>query len=203
MNLREKLKIYVITDSSLRDEIETAEMALKGGATAIQLRMKNQSDRRIYEKGLNIRKITLEYDALFIVDDRIDIALAVDADGVHLGDNDLPVYVAREIAPNLIIGRTVRSADEVKKYERSVDYFGAGSVFKSQTKDAKVIGVEGIEKIVKNSQKPVVAIGGINHENLCRVLRTGVDGVAMISAILTQKNIKLAVEKVKEIMENC
>ncbi len=204
MNLRDKLKIYIITDSSLRDEIETAEMALKGGATAIQLRMKNhQPDRKIYENGLKIRKLTLEYDSLFIIDDRVDIALAIDADGVHLGDEDIPVYKAREIAPTLIIGRTVRSDKEVKKYEKYVNYFGAGSVFKSQTKDAMVIGVDGLEKIVKSTEKPVVAIGGINHENLCKVLKTGVDGVAMISAILTQSDIASAVRRVKEIMRSC
>ena len=203
MSLRDKLNVYVIIDSSFGNEFETAKLALKGGATVIQLRMKNSSDRKIYEMGLKIRKITLEYNSLFILNDRVDIALAVDADGVHLGSEDIPVHIARDIAPNLIIGRTVRSPEGVKKYEKYVDYFGAGSVFKSRTKNAKVIGIEGLEKIVKFAKKPVVAIGGINHENLCQVLKTGVDGVAMISAILTQKDIVSAVRKVKEIMKNC
>ncbi len=203
MNLREKLKIYVITDGRLRDEIESVKLALKGGATAVQLRMKKASTKKIYEIGRKIRKITEQYDALFIVDDRVDIALSINADGVHLGDDDLPVSVAREIAPNLVIGRTVRNAESVKKYEKYVDYFGAGSVFKSPTKNAEVIGIEGLKKIVSSTGKPVVAIGGINPDNVCDVIKTGVAGIAMISWILTQEDIVSSLRYLREAINSC
>ncbi|RLF86424.1 thiamine phosphate synthase, partial [Thermococci archaeon] len=178
MNLRKKLKLYVITDRRLKPEVESVREALEGGATSIQLRIKNAPTREMIEIGRKIRELTKEYDVLYFVDDRLDVALATNADGVQLGPEDMPISLAREIAPNLIIGASVYSLEEALKAEKEgADYLGAGSVFPTPTKrDAKVIGLEGLKRIVDSVKIPVVAIGGINHENVREVLNTGVDG---------------------------
>ncbi len=203
MNLRKRLKLYVITDRRLRDEIETVNAALEGGATAIQMRIKNAPTGEMIRIGKELRKITKEYDALFFVDDRLDVALAVDADGVQLGPEDMPIHIARELAPNLIIGASVYSLEEALKAEREkADYLGAGSVFPTKTKkDARVLGLEGLKKVIESVKIPVVAIGGINHENVRKVLKTGVDGIAVISAIVGAEDVKKAAEEMRRIID--
>ena len=203
MSLREKLKLYVITDRRLKPEIESVREALEGGATSIQLRIKNASTREMIKIGKRIRELTKEYDALYFVDDRLDVALATNADGVQLGPEDMPISLAREIAPNLIIGASVYSLEEALQAEKErADYLGAGSVFPTPTKaGVRVIGVEGLRKIVKSVKIPVVAIGGINHKNARDVLKTGVDGIAIISAIMGAKDVKKATEEMKKIIE--
>ena len=114
MNLAERLRLYVISEPKCGDVVEQLRAAMEGGATAVQLRMKNVPDRLLLEKAREIRKISEDYGALFMVDDRVDIALASRADGVHLGSDDMLVRIAREIAPNIIIGRTVRSVEDAK-----------------------------------------------------------------------------------------
>lgn len=203
MNLREKLKLYVITDRRLKPEIESVREALEGGATSIQLRIKNASTREMIKIGKRIRELTKEYDALYFVDDRLDVALATNADGVQLGPEDMPISLAREIAPNLIIGASVYSLEEALQAEKErADYLGAGSVFPTPTKaGVRVIGVEGLRKIVESVKIPVVAIGGINHKNARDVLKTGVDGIAIISAIMGAEDVKKATEEMKKIIE--
>lgn len=203
MNLREKLKLYVITDRRLKPEIESVREALEGGATSIQLRIKNASTREMIKIGKRIRELTKEYDALYFVDDRLDVALATNADGVQLGPEDMPISLAREIAPNLIIGASVYSLEEALQAEKEgADYLGAGSVFLTPTKaGVRVIGVEGLRKIVESVKIPVVAIGGINHKNARDVLKTGVDGIAIISAIMGAEDVKKATEEMKKIIE--
>ncbi|WP_461865960.1 thiamine phosphate synthase [Thermococcus sp.] len=203
MNLRKKLRFYVITDRRLRNEVETVEAALKGGATAIQLRLKNASTREMIQIGNKLRKLTAEYGALFFVDDRLDVALAVDADGVQLGPDDMPVSMARELAPNLIIGASVYSFEEALRAEKDgADYLGAGAVFPTVTKkDARVLGLDGLRKVVKSVNIPVVAIGGITHENVRDVLKTGVDGIAVISAVVGAPDVRRASEELKAIID--
>ncbi len=203
MNLREKLKLYVITDRRLKPEIESVREALEGGATSIQLRIKNASTREMIKIGKRIRELTKEYDALYFVDDRLDVALATNADGVQLGPEDMPISLAREIAPNLIIGASVYSLEEALQAEKErADYLGAGSVFPTPTKaGVRVIRVEGLRKIVESVKIPVVAIGGINHKNARDVLKTGVDGIAIISAIMGAKDVKKATEEMKKIIK--
>ncbi|MCD6140333.1 MAG: thiamine phosphate synthase [Thermococcus sp.] len=203
MNLREKLKLYVITDRRLKPEIKSVREALEGGATSIQLRIKNASTREMIKIGKRIRELTKEYDALYFVDDRLDVALVTNADGVQLGSEDMPISLAREIAPNLIIGASVYSLEEALQAEKErADYLGAGSVFPTPTKaGVRVIGVEGLRKIVKSVKIPVVAIGGINHKNARDVLKTGVDGIAIISAIMGAEDVKKATEEMKKIIE--
>jgi len=203
LNLRKKLKLYVITDRRLKPEVESVREALEGGATSIQLRIKNAPTREMIEIGRKIRELTKEYDVLYFVDDRLDVALATDADGVQLGPEDMPISLAREIAPNLIIGASVYSLEEALKAEKEgADYLGAGSVFPTPTKrDAKVIGLEGLKRIVDSVKIPVVAIGGINHENVREVLNTGVDGIAIISAIMGADDVKIATGEMRKIIE--
>ncbi|WP_087036502.1 thiamine phosphate synthase [Thermococcus litoralis] len=203
MNLRKKLKLYVITDRRLRPEVESVKEALEGGATSIQLRIKNASTREMIEIGKEIRKLTEEYDALYFVDDRLDVALATNADGVQLGSEDMPISIAKEIAPNLIIGASVYSLEEALQAEKEgADYLGAGSVFPTPTKkDVKIIGIEGLSRIVESVKIPVVAIGGINHENVREVLKAGVDGIAVISAIMGAENVREATERMRKIIE--
>ena len=153
--------------------------------------------------GKRIRELTKEYDALYFVDDRLDVALATNADGVQLGPEDMPISLAREIAPNLIIGASVYSLEEALQAEKErADYLGAGSVFPTPTKaGVRVIRVEGLRKIVESVKIPVVAIGGINHKNARDVLKTGVDGIAIISAIMGAEDVKKATEEMKKIIE--
>ncbi|MDK2983116.1 MAG: thiamine-phosphate pyrophosphorylase [Thermococcaceae archaeon] len=203
MNLRKKLRLYVITDRRLKPEVESVKEALEGGATSIQLRIKNAPTREMIEIGKEIRKLTEEYDALYFVDDRVDVALATNADGVQLGLEDMPISLARDIAPNLVIGASVYSLEEALHAEKEgADYLGAGSVFPTPTKkDVKIIGIEGLKRIVESVKIPVVAIGGINHENVREVLKAGVDGIAVISAIMGAENIREATERMKKIIE--
>jgi len=195
---KNKLKLYVITDGRFVDEIKGSRLALEGGATTIQLRMKNAPTRRMVEVGRKLRKLTEEYGALFVVNDRIDVALAVGADGVHLGPEDMPLKMARRIAPELLIGATVHSVKEaIKAQEEGADYIGAGSVYPTSSKEnAVVIGLKNLESIVESVSIPVVAIGGINAENVRDVLSTGVDGIAIISAILAAENPKEETRKI-------
>ena len=205
MSFRRKLKLYVITDRRLIDEVKGVRAALEGGATAIQLRAKNIPVSEMIRIGRELRRLTREYDALFFVDDRLDVALAVDADGVQLGPKDMPVEAARELAPNLIIGASVYSLEEALEAEKNrADYLGAGSVFPTSTKKdkyVKVIGVEGLREIVEKVSIPVVAIGGINHENVEKVLKTGVDGIAVVSAVMGAPDPREAARRLRIIID--
>ena len=203
MRLRDRLRLYIITDRRLKDEVSSVKAALEAGATAIQLRIKDAPSREMYNVGREIRRLTRDYDALYIVDDRLDIALAVDADGVQLGPEDLPIDVARELAPNLIIGASIYSLEEaLKAEEMGADYLGAGAIYPSPSKpDAKVLGIEGLKEVVSKVSIPVVAIGGINHDNAADVIRAGADGIAVISAVMASDDVYQATLSLKEIID--
>ncbi len=203
MNLKKRLRLYVITDRRLRGEVETARAALEGGATAVQLRLKNASTGEMIAVGRELRRLTEEYNALFFVDDRLDVALAVNADGVQLGPDDMPVHVARELAPNLLIGASVYSLKEALRAEKEgAHYLGAGAVFPTATKKGvRVIGLQGLREIVESVHIPVVAIGGINRENLRDVLMAGADGVAVISAVVGAPDVRKATAEMRAIID--
>jgi len=198
-----KLKLYVITDGRFIDEVKGTRYALEGGATTIQLRMKNASTRRMVEIGKKIKNLTEEYDALYIVNDRIDVALATEADGVHLGQDDMPIEIAREIVGDMIIGISASSLQEAIEAERKgADYIGAGSVFPTSTKeDARFLGLNALREIVEKVRIPVVAIGGINMDNLVQVLEIGVQGIAVISAIMGADNVREATARFRKIID--
>jgi|GEM_PF-422741 len=202
VNFIMKLDLYFITDSGFgRKHEDLAEIALKAGIRIIQFREKKMSTRNMFFTAKKIRKLTREYGATFIVNDRVDLALAVDADGVHIGQDDLPVEAVRDIF-NGIIGVSTHNVEEAKNAEKYADYISAGPVFYTKTKrDAgKPIGIDGLRRIVESVRIPVVAIGGINRENILDVLKTGVEGVAVISAIACSKDPENAARELLDIV---
>lgn len=166
------------------------EMTLKvliAGVKWVQYRDKEKSRREIYEEAIRLRKLTKDFDAVYIVNDYADISLAVDADGVHLGQDDLPIEEARKImGSNKIIGISTHSLEQAKEAEKGgADYIGFGPIFRTTTKDAGIPkGTDMLKEIKRQVHIPVVAIGGINIENIRSVLDIGVDAVAIASAIL-------------------
>lgn len=199
------LDVYVVTDRSLIDNrslTEIVEESLKGGAGVIQLREKDATSREFYNLAVEIKAIMEEYpDSSLIINDRIDIALAAKADGVHLGQEDIPVTVARKImGPEAIIGATVSSVDEAyRAKENGADYLGTIAVFQTPTKeDAAPIGLEGLEQISMTVDLPMVAIGGIKAENAAEAIKHGADGVAVVSEVMCAPD---PVSAVKNLLE--
>ncbi|MEM1928029.1 MAG: thiamine phosphate synthase [Acidilobaceae archaeon] len=205
MRLEEALKLIVITDKRLKPNVvESVREALEGGAPSIQLRLKESSTREMVEIGREVRRLTRDYGALYFVNDRVDVALATDADGVQLGAEDMPVWLVREkIAPNLIVGASVHSVEEAERAQAEGAHFmGAGSVYPtSSKKGAVVIGLRGLREIVEASRIPVVAIGGINASNVREVMETGVVGVAVISAVMASPDVRRATRELLEAVE--
>ena len=193
--------LYVCTDRDIMttDTLEEAvELAIKGGATIIQLREKDCTSREFYELALSIKDITDAYEVPLIINDRLDIALAVHADGVHLGQSDIPVVVARNVmGHNCIVGATANTLEKAKEaWQSGADYLGVGDVFGSATKnDTKPVELKELKKICDTVKIPVVAIGGISKKNIHLLKDTGVAGVAVISAVLGQTDITAAAEE--------
>lgn len=193
---------YPIIDNSLLPSLSNIEIArrmLSGGAKILQLRGKGLSSRELLTEAGEIKKLAEEADAIFIVNDRVDIALLSGADGVHLGQDDLPVSEARKImGDERLIGISTHTLDQALMAETDgADYIGFGPVFETGTKagswDAR--GVPALQKVKETVSLPVVAIGGINLENVREVISSGVDGVAVISAILTANSIEEATRR--------
>lgn len=195
--MRRDFSLYVITDRQIqrRTNLEVVEEAIAGGASVIQLREKHLSTRAFLEEALLLRECTKRHGVLFIVNDRVDIALASGADGVHLGPEDMPLEYARRIAPHLVIGYSCDTKEEAQKaVQLGADYLGVGTVFPTTTKkDAgPPIGLERLREIAAAVTIPVVAIGGITLENVDDVLETGVSGVAVVSAIVGAPSVREA-----------
>ncbi len=196
--------VYVIIDVealSPNDATEAVRQVIAGGANAIQLRSKEQAKKDLLKLAGEIGQICADAGALFIVNDHVDIALAVNADGVHLGQKDLPVTVARGmLPPDKIIGCTVRTIEQALQAQSDgVDYIGVGAIYASPTRpDAGVIGLEGLDKIRRAVSLPIVAIGGINERNARKVIEQGADCIAVISAVLKSKDIETATSRLVE-----
>jgi len=183
-------RLYAVTDRSYLDAMDLAdavEQAIRGGVTIIQLREKQVSSGEFYELALRIRQVTRRKNVPLIINDRLDIALAVDADGVHVGQEDLPAKVVRRlIGPDKILGVSAGTVEEALKAQKDgADYLGVGAAYPTPTKpESYAIGIEGIMKIKEAVGIPVVAIGGITRENAYDVmLETGVDGISSVSAV--------------------
>jgi thiamine-phosphate pyrophosphorylase len=190
--------IYLVTDDAFfvdRDVVRTIEQAIEGGVTAIQYRFKNKPSRKMYEELLVLRDITKQSKVALIVNDRVDLAIAVKADGVHVGQEDLPPDVCKKIIPeDMIIGYSVNNLEQLKDaMTMPIDYIGFGSVFHTKTKkDYKYVGLEALCKATNITSIPIIAIGGITHYNLKDVLKCKVKGVAVVSAILGFEDVKRA-----------
>lgn len=197
-------KLYVITESAVskgRSNEFIVEEAIKGGAEVIQLREKQWSKDKVKEEAIKLLKICKENNALFIMNDYVDIALEIGADGVHLGQSDMSIAEAREICGDkLLIGISTHSVEQaIDADQEDVDYITIGPIFKTRVKDYEV-GIEIIKPVLDNIQKPLIAIGGINKNNIGEVLGQGAESVAVISAVVSAENVREAArELVKKI----
>lgn len=188
--------LYLVTDRSGMGDCEfesKIRSAVEGGCTMVQLREKNINSYLMYQRALSIKKITDEYHIPLIINDRLDIMLAVGADGVHLGQQDIPVKIARKlIGKDKIIGVSAHCIEEAEKAERDgADYLGVGAIFPTTTKkDIIITPVNVLREIKETVSVPVVAIGGINQNNINTLKGSHVDGVAVISAIMKSQDPK-------------
>jgi len=190
--------LYVIIDTELlglKNEVDAASKAIRGGARIIQLRDKHHSKGELLSIAQKLKDLCHKSDALLIINDHLDIALAADADGLHIGQGDLPLSVVRRELPlDKIVGcSTTTSAQAMRAEADGADYIAVGSIFTSPTKrDATVIGLEGLRQIKQGISIPLVAIGGINKDNIAQVMAAGADSAAVISAVLAQQNVERA-----------
>ena len=198
------LTLYLVTDSMQFEEtcfLNKIEKACKGGVTLVQLREKERSGKDFYSLAKKVKAITDTYDIPLIINDRVDIALAIDAAGVHLGQNDLPIDIARRIlGPNKIIGATAKTVPQaLKAMKEGADYLGVGAIYPTMTKVATVITeVSTLNEICKVISCPVVAIGGLNQSN-CDILKgSPIAGIAVVSAIMKVEDTKQATQQLKE-----
>lgn len=187
-------RLYLVTDDSLarRPVEEIVERAVNGGVTLVQLRCKDAGGRRLYERAVEMRRRLAPYGVPLIINDRLDVALAARADGVHLGQSDLPCAEARRLAgPDFLIGISVGSPEEAVCAERDgASYVAASPVFATPTKtDAPPpVGLAGVSAIRRVTRLPLVAIGGLHAGNAGEVMRAGADGIAVVSAIMAAKD---------------
>lgn len=200
--------VYLVTQGDLsagRSTPEIVSAAIDGGVDIVQLREKDRPARERYRLGRELRELTAEAGVPLIVNDRVDIARAIDADGVHLGDADLPVDVARnQLGPDAIVGRSVSTPSEARAAaEAGADYLGAGTVFETSSKDTDpAIGIDGLAAVCAATDRPAVGIGGIDAENASRVVDAGAAGVAVISAITTAEDPRDATERLSSAVRN-
>jgi thiamine-phosphate pyrophosphorylase len=184
-------RTYLVTQGNLheRGTEATVAAAIEGGVDVVQLREKHATARERYELGLKLRDLTREADVPLVVNDRIDLTAAIDADGVHLGDDDLPVSVARErLGPDAIVGRSVSTPEAAREAEQAgADYLGVGAIYRTTTKDTREseseIGLDAVRAVREATDLPFVGIGGITVKNAGEVVTAGADGVAVVSAI--------------------
>lgn len=194
-------RVYLVTDTVYFNDDNIwnkMEAALRGGVTLVQYRDKTQESRVLYERALKMKALCDKYKVPMLVDDRADIAFAVGAAGVHVGQSDLPAEVARRmLGADAIIGVSAHNAKEALAAEAAgADYLGCGAVYPTGTKkDASVIGVEGLKAIRAVTKLPFVGIGGITLANYRDVLNAGADGAAIVSAILSANDIESTVQK--------
>ena len=213
MHNRADYRLYLVTDRNCLQQqtLEQAvEQAILGGVTLVQLREKAIASKEFYERALRIKAICHHYNVPLLINDRVDIALAVEADGVHIGQSDLPCGVVRQIlGKDKIIGVSARTAQQaIQAQADGADYLGVGAMFATSTKqDAQTVTIASLTQIRQAVTIPIVAIGGINHTTLpalqqaLQAADTSIDGVAVVSAILGQKDVKLASEQLKKMIK--
>lgn len=198
--------LYLIADVasvSKKTFLPVVRKAIRGGATLVQLRDKDGSTKEFVEVGLKLRELTRTYNIPLIVNDRVDVALAINADGVHLGIEDIPVYLARKkLGEGKLIGASVKTVTQAKKAERDgASYLGVGDIFgtKSKKDTGLPIGLVVLGKIAKSVSIPVVGIGGVTASNADSVIRAGAAGIAVISAVMGAKDPEKATRRLKQL----
>lgn len=213
MDWREKVfegfKLYAVTDFQKEDPeiLKKIEQAYRGGTDIVQLRSKVLPDAALIRLGFKMRKIALRYRKLFFINDRVDLALALDADGVHLGQDDLPVAVARKLAKRagrmLWVGKSTHSFRQaLEAVHENADYIGVGPVFATSTKPhVRSVGLRFVKQTAAKVRIPWVAIGGIDLENLSSVVEAGASRVAVVRAIFSAKDPAMASRKFKSQLE--
>ena len=204
----EVLRLYLVTDSELtrgRTLTDVVEAAVQGGVTCVQLREKHASTQAFVELALALKAIVARHGVPLVINDRIDIALACKADGVHLGQSDMPVELARRmLPPEVFIGWSVETHDDVvRSAHADVDYLGVSPVFATPTKtDTKTPwGLDGLATVRGMTTLPLVAIGGLNVGNVRDVMSAGANGIAVVSAICSAESPKLAARELRALME--
>lgn len=199
--------LYLVTDRDLMktSTLEQAvEQAIRGGVTLVQLREKHASSLEFYRTALRVKQITDSYNVPLIINDRVDIALAVDAHGVHVGQSDLPAARVREIiGPGKILGVSASNLDQaVRAAKDGADYLGVGAMFATGTKtDADITTMEELKRIRQAVSIPIVVIGGINKDTLPLFAGTGIDGIAVVSAIMAATDVEAAARELRAMVE--
>ena len=197
--------LYLVTDRQLMscDSLtEAVEQAILGGCTMIQLREKELPSLEFYNQAVAVKQVTERYHIPLIINDRIDIAMAVQATGVHIGQHDLPAAAVRKvIGENMLLGVSASSiAEAIQAQQDGADYLGVGAMFPTGTKtDAESVSMEELQKIRTVVSLPIVVIGGINKGNAGRFKPMGIDGLAVVSAIIAQSDIKAAAAELKDL----
>ena len=197
--------LYFITDSTGFAEEEflhRVEQALKGGVTLLQIREKNKTTREYISLAAKVHEIAKRYNVPLVVDDRVDVALAIDAEGVHLGQSDMPIDTARHIlGADKIIGATAKTVPQaLEAYQNGADYLGVGAIYPTTTKVVTVLtAVETLQQICKAVPIPVNAIGGLNKDNVDILKGTDIAGICVVSAIMKAKNPQIAAREFKAI----
>lgn len=200
------MPLYLVTDRRwLKESLcEAVEKAIQGGVTCVQLREKNLSQEDFIEEGKKLLDICHQYHIPLIINDNIDVAIEVQADGIHVGQNDMDARTVRKIlGPDKILGVSVRTVQQALKAQKDgADYLGVGSVFITQTKDdAKKVDIQTLKDICQAVEIPVIAIGGICQDNILELKESGIDGVAIVSAIMAQDDILKATQDLKRLVE--
>lgn len=202
---RDTMNLYAVTDRAWVGKqtlLEQVEDALKGGVTCVQLREKELEKEKFLEEALEMKKLCTKYQIPFIINDNVEIALKCKADGIHVGQSDMEAGNVRKLAgEHMIIGVSVRTVEEAVAAEKAgADYLGVGAMFPTSTKlDAADVSYETLKEICSTVTIPVVAIGGINKNNIQELAGTGVDGIALVSAIFAAENIEETCRELKSI----
>jgi len=193
---REALRLYLVTNryqDSLENFLEKVETACRSGVTIVQLREKNFTTNQYYQLAKQVKEITDAYQVPLIIDDRLDVCLAVDAAGLHIGDDELPVSVARQVlGPEKILGVTAKTVERALEAEESgADYLGTGAIFPTTTKEnAPITLISTLKTICQRVAIPVVAIGGLTSENIDQLIDTGIAGVAVVRDLMQAEDIE-------------
>lgn len=201
---KEQLNLYLVTDRhwlanrNLEDDVEKA---ILGGVTMVQLREKNIDNDSFIELAKKVKQVCNKYKVPFIINDNLEVALAVDSDGIHIGQDDLPASLVRQkIGPNKILGVSAHNLDEaIAAKKAGATYLGTGAMFSTTTKDNTTnLSIEQLQAITKNVDIPVVAIGGINYDNCLSLKNCNLAGIAVVSAIMAATNISEAASNLKK-----